>query len=1714
MDIIDLGLNLQTNRAEQQLRRLDSLANSLFNKRGYKINVSTSGLPLGRITGDFDNFRKSLDAATARVTAFTATTGIVYGLADAFRRLFTESIKLEKQLASIQAILRVSGSDLTRLSNDLLQVANSTSQSFDVAVEAAVEFSRQGLTMNKTIEATNAALALSRIAGLDAASAVQSLTATINTFTQEGLTYQKVLDTITSLDNNFAASAAGIADGLKRVGSVASEAGIQLKEIASLITVVQQVSARGEAVISNGLKTIITRLNRGSVQEALAQIGIQTQTASGEFRSMIDILTDLANKQDELSDSQKAFINETVAGVYQINTLQSTLKALGGEYSLFDKAIQIAGNSAGDTAARLRVLNDTTASSLQVLKNNLSRTFADIGSQTVLPILKDFADVSNLLLKSINTKDFEKLAGQIDTRSVGEKIGEGLIDGISSFLGSSGKFILLGVVGKILLQVTKDIGKSLISLSGINQGLLVNKDLQNTVNQAIATGNQYLVNRLATTDSLIVKNQILNRLLETQNSIGNLNLTNVLVSRGLAKNNIKTKASGFIPAILKEKKDIQNGVGGASKSAIPLIRNVNLGKGRERVVVNSDEVLVEDYLKSGKDAIFNQDMIRQAGGIEALKKLGKVKSFARGFKDIEAEYNKRKDAFVRAGGTAQAFASTEIGARLNKQLTEAFAKERGRISGNPLSGTSIAKSASRPVNPLGGGATGISSGAGFPVGKVNPVTVPGSNPLGNASPSVVKGIDDMSKNLKSYQTLERIRRQSITSTVRDIKVRQERTFVLRQEAIAERKALEQAKKDASSAKRNKIALTAAIAAPIVSGAVSGAIGNDSPGAKTANNAVGALSSGVAIAALTNFNPLGVAVAAVVTGMSFLKKEAEDAVPSFEALRKSADRIIAKNQEQLNAIQNVVQAQNSLAELNKSGAPVKERAKVRQDIVDNISAIKDAGVQRVLLSGDTSKNAQEKIQQFQSGLQESSRIQESLLVSRKLSEAAGLKKSNFFGSKDTSINPEDFSAIIGSTIDSIDLTSISSERLSIAMKRLSENAINGEDFFRNFGTQLGLTEESASGLANEFRNLTNTMNADSKQALDRFIVSQINYKKTLQDLSKVITEAETVSIGFRKAFNTSINNMLNKFSFKTFEQGLKANASIDIAKSTNDTNRELGRISEIDSVINSANLNRSELAADFTAKSNDILLNGLKPVLDQIKTVSSPEKQAEILRKVGGLFRGENTFSDLESTVANLVGTSEDSENLLKLIKDSSKDVGGQIAKLRVENEVGLGKIAEIEKLQLIKLQRGPQSPDILSGETDKARSKLLNKVVDADLTKQISDISKKIAIVGSTTRQGRELISQRDNLTRRQATLRQQDLEARRFLLPVTNPKLLDSSAKQEADLVKSDFFKTQGQLLKNGLEEINTLNNKKFGGNKFSQDSINKVSTVLSSGDIQSTIKFLDEQLAKTFNQSFRDLIENLKKSIVQFPQQEAIQSNIVLPAAPNLSSEEKVFRESLNKTIDPNILDRARPALEAISNAEKRTKEAADAVAVVAAQIKDVETIKEGNRQIIAQNRSGFEGRLGTATVKGLEDGTFTREKFTFLLSDFQRQVINNAGFKFPEKGNLDQVLKDRQKDLETRKSEQDAIQKQSNEALIELKKATEDLGVIIKDSSQNQQASLTKIEQAVSIAVDVRGVDNKLVTDMKTALTSVVDNRIKEVIKDTFNKDVVTKPKAQPV
>ena len=189
--------------------------NANLNLNPASINASAKQVQqaLGRITGQASEFQKSLDASTARVFAFGATTTVINGITQSFRALVSTTINVEARLKEINSILGAGASEFNKYRNSIFQVAKSTGQSFNTVAEGAAELARQGLGAAESAKRLEAALVLTRISGLGAEQSVKALTAAMNGFTSAGLTAEQVINKIVAVDTAFAVSAQDLADG-------------------------------------------------------------------------------------------------------------------------------------------------------------------------------------------------------------------------------------------------------------------------------------------------------------------------------------------------------------------------------------------------------------------------------------------------------------------------------------------------------------------------------------------------------------------------------------------------------------------------------------------------------------------------------------------------------------------------------------------------------------------------------------------------------------------------------------------------------------------------------------------------------------------------------------------------------------------------------------------------------------------------------------------------------------------------------------------------------------------------------------------------------------------------------------------------------------------------------------------------------------------------------------------------------------------------------------------------------------------------------------------------------------------------------------------------------------------------------------------------------------------------------------------------------------
>jgi TP901 family phage tail tape measure protein len=547
------------------LKDARTLRNSLGKPIDIKLNTRSLAQPLGRITGDVAEFTKSLQAATARVTAFGATSGGIIAVSQAISMVAKSVIEVDKQLIELNTFLGQSQSGLKSIGDSLFKVAKNTASSFADTAEAAKEFARQGLSVEETLKRTNDALVLSRISGLGAADSVNALTTAINSFNKSGLDSAEIVNKLVKVDSNFAVSAADLAQALTRVGSAAQDSGVGFEELIAVVTTAQQTTGRGGAIIGNALKTIFTRLKRPEVLDQLQELGVSVKDQNGALLSGTQILTNYISATKNLGQVEKARNDELLGGVYQINQLKAITNDLAKANGIYARSLQIANSATDDATKKNDELNKSLSAVIQNTKTNFEKRGGSIGEPIIKPLVKRIAGASNFLLDNLGV---DKNSTDKDGKEIGNTFGQSFLKGVGEAVAGPG-LVLIGVlalnIGKRLVSFVSDAAKVLLninSVAGNTQAIeqAINNTLaqQPKITKAILSGQ---MTREQAASQLLRVFTLQNQQLMLQKGLSSSIAQSFSRSGYIASPEIgiykrtPRKASGYIPSFAAEKRE-------------------------------------------------------------------------------------------------------------------------------------------------------------------------------------------------------------------------------------------------------------------------------------------------------------------------------------------------------------------------------------------------------------------------------------------------------------------------------------------------------------------------------------------------------------------------------------------------------------------------------------------------------------------------------------------------------------------------------------------------------------------------------------------------------------------------------------------------------------------------------------------------------------------------------------------------------------------------------------------------------------------------------------------------------------------------------------------------------------------------------------------------------------------------------------------------------
>lgn len=300
-----------------------------------------------------------------------------------------------------------------------------------------------------------------------------------------------VVDKLTKLDMKSATSAQELAQALSKVANSARLAKVSQDEILGILSVGIETTQQSGDVIGTAVRSLLARFSNvkaskfsGSGEETegtlndteavLSKIGIRIRNASGEMRSFMDVLDDVAEKWGTLDDVSRNAISTAMAGTRQKEIFASIIE----NYDRVKELIGESANAAGTADEKYSAYMDSMEAATKRLQNAWEGFTQSLETSTVMKFLTNAtaamvenADKLKYLMTYIaaagSTRIFDFFTNKGETGGW-----KGLIANIP-FIGRGTKTNnILESIDKKVGNIEKDVGADSLANQTQNGGLI------------------------------------------------------------------------------------------------------------------------------------------------------------------------------------------------------------------------------------------------------------------------------------------------------------------------------------------------------------------------------------------------------------------------------------------------------------------------------------------------------------------------------------------------------------------------------------------------------------------------------------------------------------------------------------------------------------------------------------------------------------------------------------------------------------------------------------------------------------------------------------------------------------------------------------------------------------------------------------------------------------------------------------------------------------------------------------------------------------------------------------------------------------------------------------------------------------------------------------------------------------------------------------------
>lgn len=385
--------------------------------------IGKTGLSMGdRLKMQFTKLSSYFGAASVIMTGIQAV-----------KEGFQNVLDVDTKLTELYRVTDFTSSQYSDVYDTLTTSAQKYGATLTDLISQTADWSRAGFSDPDTAARLSEITSVyQHIADLDAKTSMENLLTAYKGFEPQlkkqfggdaAAAAEHIADVYNEIDNNYATTAADIGEAVKRSASALSLAGNSLEETAGMVTGITEVTQDPEKA-GNSLKVLSMRLRgmKGELQDLGEETDENVENLSqmqgkvlnlthgkvnifdntGDFKSTYEIMQGIADIYDDLTDSDKADLLETIAGKNRANEVAALIQN-------WDRVAQ-ATDSAENSADSAMAEQEKYANSLQGRLNSLTSSLQTI-SNTALDsgflkgLVSGATEAINILNKVIDTID-------------------------------------------------------------------------------------------------------------------------------------------------------------------------------------------------------------------------------------------------------------------------------------------------------------------------------------------------------------------------------------------------------------------------------------------------------------------------------------------------------------------------------------------------------------------------------------------------------------------------------------------------------------------------------------------------------------------------------------------------------------------------------------------------------------------------------------------------------------------------------------------------------------------------------------------------------------------------------------------------------------------------------------------------------------------------------------------------------------------------------------------------------------------------------------------------------------------------------------------------------------------------------------------------------------------------------------------------------------